>query len=62
MEGKGPTYCPPYNLLKKTNTHYMHSKESILPAYVAWRAGAITLFVAPAPQESIPVLLKRFSN
>jgi hypothetical protein len=40
------------------------SQDSIPPAYVAWRAGTSNRIVAPARQgwESIPGLLKRFTN
>ncbi len=34
------------------------SKEWIPPAYVAWRAGTITLFLAPIGCLKIPALLK----
>ncbi len=45
-------------IFKRLRCPRIDSKASILPAYVAWRAGTITLFVAPARlqrlAESIP--------
>ncbi len=53
---------PNLKIVKEARNRF---QDSIPPAYVAWRAGTMTLFVVPARQwiaslESIPVLLNTF--
>ncbi len=52
------------SICKRLRRPGINSEDSIPPAYVTWRAGTKNIVVVPARQagESIPGLLKRFTN
>jgi hypothetical protein len=64
LETVGPYRPIGASICKCLRSPGIDSKESIPPAYVAWRAGTSNRVVVPARPgwESIPGLLKRFTN
>jgi hypothetical protein len=64
ISGPGPHIDQRAQIFKRLRSPGINSLESNLPAYVAWQAGTIILYVVPALQatrlsELIPWLLRR---
>ncbi len=49
LSAHSTSHCTPYRIFKLLRSPWIDSKESIPPAYVAWRAGTTTLFLPGVP-------------